>query len=112
MSSRSLYISRIRRAFLLRVHPDRFRSHNSQIRKQQAGLVQAISNRLEQPDFLAYAFQERLTVPITPQSSHSQVRYVLEHNDGSLKEYTLNLDGSVEENFPAIMHVLQQIGLT
>jgi Domain of unknown function (DUF4461) len=112
MSSRSLYISRIRRAFLLRVHPDRFRSHNSQIRKQQAGLVQAISNRLEQPDFLAYAFQERLPIPITPQPHYSQVRYVLEHKDGSLKDYTLNLNGTVEEILHAMVHALQEIGLT
>ena len=38
----SLYVSRLRRAFLLQVHPDRFRSHSDAVRKQQANLVQGL----------------------------------------------------------------------
>ncbi len=41
----STYVSRLRRAFLLRVHPDRFGSrYSDQIRKQQASLVQGAYN--------------------------------------------------------------------
>ena len=34
------YVSRLRRAFLLQVHPDRFRNQKEIVRKQQASLVQ------------------------------------------------------------------------
>lgn len=51
----SVYISRLRRAFLLRVHPDRFRSRSEQVRKQQATLVQVLSDRLGESDFMEFA---------------------------------------------------------
>ena len=38
--SRSAYINRLRRAFILRCHPDRFRQHDDAIRKQQSVLLQ------------------------------------------------------------------------
>ena len=36
----SAYVPRLRRAFLLQVHPDRFRRHSEEVRKRQARLVQ------------------------------------------------------------------------
>ena len=51
----SVYISRLRRAFLLRVHPDRFRSRSEQVRKHQATLVQVLSDRLGESDFMEFA---------------------------------------------------------
>ena len=55
----SVYISRLRRAFLLRVHPDRFRSQSEKVRKEQATLVQVISDRLGENDFVDFAAQRR-----------------------------------------------------
>ena len=52
--SQSKYISHLRKAFLLRVHPDRFRLHSEEVRKKQADIVQAIGSRMELADFTAY----------------------------------------------------------
>lgn len=57
--SLSVYISRLRRAFLLRVHPDRFRSRSEEVRKEQAKLVQVLSDRLGEHDFVEFAAQRR-----------------------------------------------------
>ena len=51
--SRSAYVARLRRAFLLRVHPDRFRTQPNLI-KDQSILIQSLSDRLGEPDFLRY----------------------------------------------------------
>ena len=51
--SRSAYVARLRRAFLLRVHPDRFRTQPKLI-KDQSSLIQALTDRLGEPDFLRY----------------------------------------------------------
>jgi hypothetical protein len=53
----SIYISRLRRAFLLRVHPDRFRNQSDRVRKEQATLVQVLSDRLGEVDFVEFAAQ-------------------------------------------------------
>jgi len=52
--SRATYVSRLRRAFLLRAHPDRFRQRSQSVRKKQADLIQAISERFSCMDFLEY----------------------------------------------------------
>ena len=51
----SRYISRLRRAFLLRVHPDRVRAQSEHVRREQAVLVQMLSDRLGEQDFLEFA---------------------------------------------------------
>ena len=51
LAGKSSYVSRLRRAFLLQVHPDRFRSHSEIVRKQQANLVQG-SCRYESYDII------------------------------------------------------------
>ena len=51
----SKYIQRLRRAFLLKVHPDRFRRHPEEVRKQQAILIQSLSDRMEDHDFIAFS---------------------------------------------------------
>ena len=38
--SPSVYVNRLRRAFILRCHPDQFRQHDDAIRKQQGVLLQ------------------------------------------------------------------------
>ena len=49
----SAYVAQLRRAFLLRVHPDRFRTQPKLV-KRQSSLIQALSDRLQEPDFLKY----------------------------------------------------------
>mmetsp|Transcript_12712 Transcript_12712/g.24051 ORF Transcript_12712/g.24051 Transcript_12712/m.24051 type:complete len:81 (-) Transcript_12712:20-262(-) len=58
-ATRSGYVSRLRRAFLLRVHPDRFRAQPASVRKDQATLVQALSDRMAESDFLALTASTR-----------------------------------------------------
>ncbi len=58
-TTRSGYVSRLRRAFLLRVHPDRFRAQSADVRKDQATLVQALSDRMAESDFLTFTASSR-----------------------------------------------------
>ena len=48
------YVKTLRRAFLLRIHPDRFRQHSNSIRKEQTSLVQATEEWMSSPAVLAY----------------------------------------------------------
>jgi hypothetical protein len=51
MLTRAAYLSRLRRAFLIRVHPDRLHSvKDDLLRVQQAAAVQAIIQRLQESD--------------------------------------------------------------
>ena len=43
--SYAVYLEQIRRAFLLRAHPDRFLAHPSNIKHQQSQLIQALTVR-------------------------------------------------------------------
>ncbi len=45
MSDKASYLSHLRRAFLLRAHPDRFRSHPESLRKVQAAAIGAFQVR-------------------------------------------------------------------
>lgn len=95
---------------MLRVHPDRFRAHAPDIRKRQAGLIQAISDRMERADFRSYAYGENiLSSPIQP--TYPALDYVLEQKDGSLKTYSLNLNDTVEGVLHSMVDALRQNGL-
>lgn len=95
---------------MLRAHPDRFRAHAPHIRKQQAGLIQAISDRMERADFLSYAYGENIqSSPIQP--TYPRLEYVLEQKDGSLKTYSLDLNDSVEGVLHSMVDALRQNGL-
>lgn len=48
LTKRTAYISHLRRAFLLRAHPDRFRSQPDSVRKIQAEAIQAFQVRTYQ----------------------------------------------------------------
>jgi hypothetical protein len=81
----------------MRAHPDRFRGQASSIRKNQANLLSALSERMGAQDFLDYTTN-------TANSSHKggfqaasqKYDYVLEKRDGSLVHLNLQLDNSVE----------------
>jgi Domain of unknown function (DUF4461) len=110
--SRTAYVSRLRRAFLLRVHPDRFRDQN--VRSQQATLVKALANRMSQSDFAAW-LQQR-TEPFHSQHHGSYLSqttpypFVMEKRDGSLLTSSISLDGSVDEILHSMSKVLIQSG--
>lgn len=96
---RSIYVAKLRRAFLLRVHPDRFRACSPETRRRQSELVHAISDRMAQPDFLAYTCDEGIDNNVSKKNtsqSTSPLKYVLEHKDGSILEHSMSLNESVE----------------
>jgi hypothetical protein len=52
---RSAYLQRIRRSFLLRVHPDRFRAQSVSIRNGQSELLKAFT-----VSFISHTYQYRI----------------------------------------------------
>ena len=118
--TRAAYLDRIRRAFLLRVHPDRFRNQSQQIRQMQAQLVQALSNRLNQCDVQQWTTTttrpETTTRNVTDSSSSSSslslYSYVMEQRDGSLFQGQLQLTAnrSVQEILVDMTRALRQCG--
>ena len=112
----SVYVSRLRRAFFLRVHPDRFRSHSAKTRQEQARLVQALNDRMSWSDFLSYNYGNRsalLSPPIPPSSSSTYNKilpFVLEHRNGTLLHKTIQLDDSVENILHSMASALRDSG--
>jgi Domain of unknown function (DUF4461) len=108
-TSRSVYVSRLRRAFLLRAHPDRFRSFESEVRQQQETLVKAISNRMCQPDFLAFTHGESSSDAYYPKDEE-MLHFSLIRKDGSLLHQTLDLNQPVEDVLHNIASALTLTG--
>eukprot|EP00536_Pseudo-nitzschia_multiseries_P007215 jgi/Psemu1/195079/e_gw1.166.46.1 len=110
--SRSIYVDRLRRAFLLRCHPDRFRRHDETIRKQQSVLLQTLGERMIQPDFKDYT--SNIGRNETHRKSHNKQQYVLnyalEKRDGSLLHRTLNLNESVPNILRNLASALESSG--
>lgn len=110
--SRSVYLAQLRRAFLLRAHPDRFRNYEPSIRQGQARLLQALSDRMGAADFQEYTsnaaptrmeLQNRSTSNLYHGSNRETcLPYVLEKRNGSLLRQTLRLDKPVQ-------HILQHM---
>lgn len=109
--SRTAYVARLRRAFLLRVHPDRFRDEN--VRVQQAALVKSLANRMLQSDFTAWMRQRE---PSYPNRQHvvddntDLYPYVMEKRDGSLLTSSLSLGTSVDEILNSMASALKRSG--
>jgi hypothetical protein len=112
LQSRSVYVAQLRRAFLLRAHPDRFRLQNASIRRGQAKILQALSERLGDQDFLDYKSN---TVSSSISAKKTNMRdslhqYVLEKRDGSLLQQSLQLNDSVENILNGMNKALQSCG--
>jgi hypothetical protein len=111
---RPVYLARIRRAFLLRVHPDRFRNHSATVRNNQANLVKALAERMSQTDFSTW--QQSGGRDITKLSSLSQpsgsqdFSYVVERRDGSLLRASLRLSDTVDSILASMAKVLKSSG--
>jgi hypothetical protein len=113
--SRSVYVARLRRAFILRCHPDQFRQYDDTIRKQQSRVLQSLSERMTQADFKDYtsnvgrkgSYNNNYSVH---NSQQSVVKYVLEKRNGSLLHRTLNLNASVETILQSLATALESSG--
>jgi Domain of unknown function (DUF4461) len=123
--SRSVYVAQLRRAFLLRAHPDRFRRRPTEIRKQQSVLLQALSDRMMETDFLDYTSNSKVSASQwnhpsinrfsaddddSIQRQRSKLPYVLEKRDGTLLHNTLNLNSSVTEVLTSLADALYASG--
>ncbi|VEU33509.1 unnamed protein product [Pseudo-nitzschia multistriata] len=110
--SRSVYTDRLRRAFILRCHPDRFRRYDEKIRKQQSVLLQALSERMIEADFKDYTSNiSRIENPRTRHNNQQNVvQYAMEKRDGSLLHRTLDLNASVENILKNLASALELSG--
>jgi len=94
--SRSAYVARLRRAFLLRVHPDRFRTQPKLI-KEQSSLIQALSDRLVEPDFLRYVTPtislDQSSISPEGKPVYHQQQFSIETKSGVVKT-SISLDAS------------------
>lgn len=114
--SRSVYISRLRRAFLLKIHPDRFRNHSANTRSKQASLVKALTDRLSQPDFIEWQQQRNHTNNnyhhySFSSSYNNQYPYIVERKDGTYMKTSIELNESVEHILHSIKRTLQKSGI-
>ena len=120
--SRSVYVDRLRRAFILRCHPDQFRQHSDVIRKQQSVLLQALGDRMVEEDFKDYTSNKTRkryhdSIGNNHYHQHSRrkqpiVKYSLEKRDGSLLYRTLDLNASVENILQDLAAALESSGAT
>lgn len=108
----SVYVSRLRRAFFLRVHPDRFRSHDNSIRQKQAKLMQALNDRMSWSDFISYNYGGSTTTSVLSrdQQGGQLFEYHLEHRDGSLLNQKIQLNDSVENILDSMAKALRRSG--
>lgn len=107
--SRSVYVDKLRRAFLLRAHPDRFRRHGALIRQRQTNLLKALSQRMGAQDFQDYTSNSiKSTAPF--QKSAKEIGYVIEKRDGSLLQQKLNINDSVEGILESMSESIQNSG--
>lgn len=116
--SRTAYLSKLRRAFLLRVHPDRFRNHSAVPMEPQASLVKALTHRMSQADFAAWLQQRNVssnmnlfTKSTSQVNSPSTFPFFIEKRDGSLLQSSLSLSGSVDDILNSMASALKKSGM-
>lgn len=115
VTTRASYVSRLRRAFLLRVHPDLFRNHSHAIRHEQSKLVKALSNRLSQADFTAWQSYQAIHPQFNNNNNNNQeapssLPYAIQRRDGTLLRHKLPLHQPVDKILGAMADALQQSG--
>jgi len=109
------YVKALRRAFLLRIHPDRFRQHPNKIRKEQASLVQAIEEWISSPPVLAFCHGKQQVCSnhyYYYNSPHpKEYSYHLEQNDGKLTRHILTLDAPIIQVLQGMAASLTELGV-
>lgn len=99
--SRSIYLARLRRAFFLRVHPDRFRTQPTHVIKQQSHLIQLLSDRLAEPDFLRYITPtislDQLLNDTQLSEQYGQIEFSFETKTNGVVKTSIALDGNPNE---------------
>ena len=114
--SRSVYVGQVRRAFLLRAHPDRFRKHTPSIRQRQSTLLQKLNQRMNDKDFQAYISYSSNSLSATTHfygpKNQNPIPFVLEKRDGSLLQHSLKLNDSVENVLRSLVQALKMSGAT
>jgi hypothetical protein len=108
--SRAAYVEKLRRAFLLRAHPDRFRRHSASIRQGQTNLLSALSARLSQPDFQNYTTNSSKPSLYNDTSPFKTAHYVLQKRDGSLLKEKLDMNDTVENILKSLSKALENSG--
>jgi hypothetical protein len=114
MTTRATYLSHLRRAFLLRVHPDRFRMHPSEtLRKNQASAIQALQERISAPDFISYCQNVDHHPSVYPvnKSEYKKIEYYLEQKCGRLQKFHLKLNEGVENILYSMEVALKSTGM-
>ena len=111
------YMDRLRKAFLLRAHPDRFRGRPDAVRKSQANLISALMDRMTDRDFHAYAAGSVLGggSPVTRDGAagyNNNYSYVLEKRDGSLLKQTIDLSSPALEILHHLAKALEKVSAT
>lgn len=114
--TRSTYVSRLRKAFLLRAHPDRYRSEEPSVRRRQADLVQAMADRMASPDFVLYMSGSSANESILDSGSRSSAfkdtyNFYLQRNDGTPMRHTIRLNDSPENVLGNMAKALQHTGV-
>jgi len=115
--SRSEYVARLRRAFILRCHPDQFRQHDDKIRQQQSVLLQSLSERMTQADFQDYTSKvgrkgdyNNNNHSVHNNNQQSVLKYVLERRDKTLLHRTIDLNAPVEIILQSLASALESSG--
>ena len=114
---RSVYVSRIRRAFLLRVHPDRFRGESVSVQAQQSSITQAVANRFASPDFVSYCAPAAVAATEVGKSPYdtsfyeANYSFYLHRHDGTPSSHTIRLNESAEFVLSNIVHALKVSGV-
>lgn len=111
-------MSRLRKAFLLRAHPDRYRSEEASVRRRQADLVQAMADRMTSSDFLAWQLNESIADPGSSGAGgggngtfKDSYRYYLQRNDGTPLQHTIRLNDTVENVLGNMARALEASGV-
>ena len=108
------YVKYIRRAFLLRAHPDRFRSYPASLRKVQAEAIQSFQERISSADFSLYKSPQSSGGQRQHPSNHGweKLTFHLEKKDGSLEKYIMQLDRDAEQILDGISSALKSTGMS
>ena len=120
--SRSVYVAQLRRSFLMRAHPDRFRSLGDEsLRRGQAALLAALSERWNAQDFQNYTanlpssetianYNMAMARSSFAKQGNSPLPFVLEKRDGSLLMQSIRLDDTVENILTNLAKALELSG--